>query len=46
MIGGSNIRCVRVEPPWARCTSATAIVTLSTILFSSGVHVQSGLWEL
>ena len=42
MIGGPNLRYVRVEPPLAQCTSAT-VVTLSTILFSSGVHVQSGL---
>ena len=37
-----NVRYARVEPPLAQCTSATA-VTQSTILFSSGVHVPSGL---
>ena len=42
MIGGPNLRYVRVEPPLAQCTSAT-VVTQSTALFSSGVHVQSGL---
>ena len=42
MIGGPNLRYVRVEPPLAPCTGATA-VTQFTILFSSGVHVQSGL---
>ena len=42
MIGGPNLRYGGVEPPLAQCTGATA-VTLSTILFSSGVDVQSGL---
>ena len=42
MIGGPNLRYVRAEPPLAQCTGAT-VVTQSTILFSSGVHVQSGL---
>ena len=42
MIGGPNIRYVRVESPISQCTGATA-VTLSTISFSSGVHVESGL---
>ena len=42
MIGGPNLRYVRVEPHLAQCTSTTA-VTQFTILFSSGVHVQSGL---
>ena len=42
MIGGPNLRYVRVEPPLARCTGATA-VTQSPILFSPGLHVQSGL---
>ena len=42
MIGGPNLRYVRVEPPLAQCTSTTA-VTQFTILLSSGVHVQSGL---
>ena len=42
MIGGPNLRYVRVEPPLAQCTGAT-VATQSTILFSSGVHVQSGL---
>ena len=43
MIGGPNLRYVRVEPPLGQCTGATAVVTQSTILFSSGVHIQSGL---
>ena len=42
MIIGPNVRCVRVEPPSAQCTSTTA-VTHFTILLSSGVHVQGGL---
>ena len=42
MIGGPNLRYVRVEPPIVQCTSTTA-VTQFTILLSSGVHVQSGL---
>ena len=42
MIGGPNLRYVRVKPPLAQCTSAP-VVTQSTTLLSSGVHVQSGL---
>ena len=42
MIGGPNLRYVRVVPALAQCTGTTA-VTLSTILLSSGVHDQSGL---
>ena len=45
MIGGPNVRYVRVEPPSAQCTSTTTAVTQFTILSSSGVHVQSGLRE-
>ena len=40
MIGGPNLRYVRVEPPLAQCTSTTAVTQL-TILSSSGVDVQS-----
>ena len=42
MIGGPNLRYVRVEPPLAQCTG-TAAVTQFTILLYSGVHFQSGL---
>ena len=42
MIGGPNLRYVRVEPPLAQCTGAT-VVAQSTIVLSSGVYVQSGL---
>ena len=42
MLGGPNLQYVRVEPPLAQCTGATAIAQ-STFLSSSGVHVQSGL---
>ena len=42
MIGGPNLRYVRVELSLAECTSTTS-VTQFTILLSSGVHVQSGL---
>ena len=42
MIGGLNLRYARVESPLAQCTGATAVAQFS-ILFFSGVHVQSGL---
>ena len=42
MIGGPNLRCARVESPLAQCTGATAVAHFN-ILFSLGVHVQSGL---
>ena len=43
MISGPNLRYVRVEPPFVQYTRTTTAVTQFTILFSSGVHVQSGL---
>ena len=43
MIGGPNLPHVRVEPTLAQYTGTTATATQSTILFSSGLHVQSGL---
>ena len=44
MIGGPNLRNVRVEPPLAQWTiNSTAAVIQFTILLSSGVNVQSGL---
>ena len=42
MIGGPNLRYVRVGPPLTELTSDT-VITQSTILSSPGAHFQSGL---
>ena len=39
MIGGPNLRYVRVEHPLAGCSSTTSVTRFSFLL-SSGVHVQ------